>query len=515
MTTLFSNPGSTEVPLLSGLPDDFRFVLALHEGSVVGIATGWAIATGAPGLVILHTTAGLGNAAGALATARVNRAPLVVLVGQQDRRHLALEPFLAGQRLQELAGSYPIWSEQPVRAQDVPAALLRAHHAASAARGPALLVVPMDDWDARVALDEPRAAPIRVERGLEQASAAVLDELAVALNAARAPAIVAGAGADDEGCWLALAELAITLAAPVWQEPFGARAGFPQDHPLFTGHLPSSRGALRAALQGHDAILVVGAGAFRQYHYEPGALAEAQARVFVLTQFAEEAHRSAAELALVAAPAEACRALISRLHPRQHRTEASLARPAPPPAPAGKDGLSTGHVLAALAERLEVDTVLVEECPSARTALHARIPARRPMGYLSAAMGGLGFAIPAAIGVRMAQPERPVVAVVGDGSSLYAIQALWSAAQYRVGALFVILDNARYAIMDMLAEQRGGRKPWPALSDIDIVGLARGFGCEAHRIERHDQLLARLDEALPTLRARSSPLLLDVSVDRE
>ncbi len=115
LTTLFANPGSTEVPFLTGLPDDFDFVLGLHEGSVVGLATGWAIGRGEPALVLLHTTAGLGNAVSALATARVNRAPLVVVVGQQDRRHLAYEPFLAG-RLAGLGGDYPVRVEQPVRA---------------------------------------------------------------------------------------------------------------------------------------------------------------------------------------------------------------------------------------------------------------------------------------------------------------------------------------------------------------------------------------------------------------
>src|SRR5262245_43268205 len=117
LTTIFANPGSTEVPFLTDLPGDLRFVLALHESSVVGMATGWAIGRGAPALAILHTTAGLGNAVGALATARVNRAPLVVLVGQQDRRHLALQPFLAG-RLHGLAGEYPVRVDQPVRPQD-------------------------------------------------------------------------------------------------------------------------------------------------------------------------------------------------------------------------------------------------------------------------------------------------------------------------------------------------------------------------------------------------------------
>jgi benzoylformate decarboxylase len=163
LTTLFSNPGSTEIPLLAGLPDDLRFVLALHEGSAVGMATGWAIGTGAPALAVLHTTAGLGNAVGALATARENRAPLVVLVGQQDRRHLVRTPFLAG-RLAGLAGDYPVSAEQPVRAQDVPGALGRAWHEAVAGRGPALVVVPMDDWLAPADDRPERAAPATVLR---------------------------------------------------------------------------------------------------------------------------------------------------------------------------------------------------------------------------------------------------------------------------------------------------------------------------------------------------------------
>ena len=164
LTTLFANPGSTEVAFLTGLPDDFTFVLGLHEGSVVGMATGYAIGRREPSLVLLHTTAGLGNAVSALATARVNRAPLVVLVGQQDRRHLSYEPFLAG-KLAGLAGEYPVKVEQPVRAQDVPGAIERAYHAAATWRGPALVIVPMDDWDEPADEErEPAAATGTVHR---------------------------------------------------------------------------------------------------------------------------------------------------------------------------------------------------------------------------------------------------------------------------------------------------------------------------------------------------------------
>ena len=147
LTTIFANPGSTEIPFLSEFPDDVRFVLGLHETAVLGLATGMAIGSGEPALVLLHTTAGLGTGVSALATARVNRAPLVVLVGQQDRRHLAYEPFLAG-RLAGLGGEYPVSVDEPVRARDVPAAIERAYHVAVARRGPAIVIVPMDDWQA-------------------------------------------------------------------------------------------------------------------------------------------------------------------------------------------------------------------------------------------------------------------------------------------------------------------------------------------------------------------------------
>ena len=194
----------------------------------------------------LHTTAGLGNAVGALATARTNRAPLVVIVGQQDRRHLIYRPFLAGD-LQGLAGEYPVWVHQPVaarRAQRRGAGLARGRRRARARPGHRA----RDDW-AAPADDVELAAPA-VLRHAAAADPAAVEELAVLLEGARAPALVVGADADDADTWTALVELAERLQAPVWQEAFAARAGFPQDHPLFAGHLPAGRGRLRAALAG-------------------------------------------------------------------------------------------------------------------------------------------------------------------------------------------------------------------------------------------------------------------------
>ena len=176
--------------------------------------------------------------------------------------------------------------------------------------------------------------------------------------------------------------------------------------------------------------------------------------------------------------------------------------------------LTARDVLQSLGERIAPETIVVEECPSSRADLLRELPARRPMGFLSAAMGGLGFAIPAATGLRLADRERPVVAVVGDGSSLYAVQALWSAARYGAGVLVVVLSNGRYAIMDELARAHPGRVPWPAFEEIDVAGIARPFGCPARRIETRDELTTALDEVVPGLGARREPLLLDVRVDR-
>jgi benzoylformate decarboxylase len=510
LTTIFANPGSTEVPFLAGLPDDIEFVLALHEGSVVGIATGWAIANERPALVNLHTTAGLGNAVGALATARVNRAPLVVVVGQQDRRHLALEPFLTG-RLEGLAGDYPVWVDQPVTAQDVPGAITRAYHEAVTGRGPAIVIVPMDDWREPMTRNGPMAGALQVRRpvGVDDATVTEVVDL---VDAARSPALVVGAGADSAGTRAALVALAERLDMPVRQEAFGARAGFPQDHPLYQGLLPAGRERLRGALAGHDLVLVVGAPVFRQYPYEPGPYVDEGTRVVEISQDPAEVHRSPADLAVLTDPEVFCAALAERVAPREPAGRPARARLSLPP-PAEGESLRAPHVYALLAQRLTRDTVVVEETPSTRQVLEEMLPAREPLGYLGVAMGGLGFGMPAAIGVRMAQPRRPVVAILGDGSSMYAVQSLWTAANYGVGTLFIVFANGGYAIMDKLAERAGaGKAPWPSFPEVRLSNLATALGCPARRITSHAELEQVLDEVVPGLPDRTEPLLLDIDV---
>jgi benzoylformate decarboxylase len=512
MTTIFGNPGSTEIHFLTDLPADIHFVLGLHEGSVVGMASGYAIARGEPSFVNLHTAAGLGNAIDAIANARDSRAPLVIVVGQQDRRQVAFEPFLTGRHLDRLAGEYPVWTNLPSRAQDVPGAIARAYHEAQAAKGPALVVVPMGDW--REPADEFAAAsPARVRRPRSVTPEEVA-ELADLVAAARTPGLVVGPGADSREGWDALATLAERLRCPVWQEAFSRRAGFPQDHRLFAGHLPWRRRRMRETLAPHDLVLAIGTNAFRLYLIEePEPPVAPGTQVAVITEDPTEAYRSPCELALVAPVAPACRALAALLPDRPDATApAPIRRPEPPAPPAPGEPLQPAHVLAALAQRLPRDAVLVEETPSCQPELYQRIAIRAPLGFVSAANGGLGFGLSGSIGLRMGLPDRAVVGVIGDGASIYAIQALWSAAQYGVGVLLIVIANGRYAIMDSLAQAVGGAAPWPGFGAVDIAGIATCLGCPSIRVADHRELLATLDDVLPSLAERREPLLLEVAL---
>jgi benzoylformate decarboxylase len=510
LTTIFGNPGSTEISFLTDLPSDLEFVLGLHEGSVVGMAAGYALARGEPAFVNLHTAAGLGNAINAIANARDCRAPLVILVGQQDRRHMAFEPFLTGRALERLAGEYPVWRQLPSRAQDVPGAIARAWHEAAAARGPALVVVPMGDW-LEPADEAAAGSPRRLLRP-HSVSPAQVQELADLLADAETPALVVGAPEFDD--WDAVVALAERLNCPVWQEAFTRRVGFPQDHRLFAGHMPWQRRLMHDVLSAYDVVLTVGTNAFRAYLFdEPVAQVGPETRVAVLTADPAEAHRSPCELAVVAPVGASCRALVEQLPERAvGNPPEPVRRPTPLPAPAAGERLRPGHVLDALSARLPKDALVVEESPSSQPELYQRLPIRAPFGFLSTANGCLGFGLAGSIGLRMGLPDRPVVAVLGDGSTMYAIQALWSAARYEVGVLLVVLANGRYAVMDALAHRAGGPAAWPAFESVDLGAIARGLGCPTVRVETHSELVSTLDEVLPGLVGRREPLLLEVVV---
>jgi benzoylformate decarboxylase len=307
--------------------------------------------------------------------------------------------------------------------------------------------------------------------------------------------------------------LAERLDCPVWQEPFTRAVSFPQDHPLFAGHLPWHRRMLHDTLAPHDLVLTVGTNAFRTYIFDEAVrLVEPGTRVAVITADPAEAHRSPCDLAVVAPVAATCRALTEAVPQRSGSRPEPIRRPPVPAPPAAGEPLRPGHVLSALAERLPEDVLLVEECPSSQPELYQRIPVRVPFGFLSTANGCLGFGLAGSIGLRMGLPDRPVVAVLGDGSTTYAIQALWSAAKYDVGVLLIVLANGRYAVMDALARRAGGQGAWPGFEAVDIGAMSRALGCPSVRVQTHDELIAALDDALDGLASRRAPLLLEAIV---
>ncbi|RYY81047.1 MAG: benzoylformate decarboxylase, partial [Comamonadaceae bacterium] len=263
MTTLFGNPGSTELGLLRDFPDDFRYVLGLQEAVVVGMADGYAQATRNASFVNLHSAAGVGHAMGNIFTAHKNQTPMVITAGQQARSILPFDPFLFSAQATELPKPYVKWSVEPARAEDVPLAIARAYYIAmQEPRGPVLVSIPADDWDRMTEPVLPRVVSTE-----SRPEPAVLRQIGDALDASRRPALVVGTGVDRCGAWNAVVALAERHDAAVWVAPMSGRGAFPEDHRLFAGFLPAMREKIVQLLGGHDYILAVGAPAFI-YHVE-------------------------------------------------------------------------------------------------------------------------------------------------------------------------------------------------------------------------------------------------------
>src|SRR5689334_15328678 len=263
MTTIFGNPGSTELPMFRDFPDDFRYVLGLQESVAVGMADGYAQGTGRAALVNLHSAAGVGHGLGNVFTAFRNRTPLVLVAGQQARSLLTGEPFLFAERPAEFPEPYVKYSREPARAADVPATLARAIHVATTPPcGPVLVSVPVDDWE------EPAPpVPGHVVAGRVAGDPDVLADVAARLAAARAPAFVVGGEVDRDGAFADVVALAERHAARVYVAPMSPRCGFPETHRLFGGFLPAAHHGIRAALEGHDLALVLGSPVF-PFHTE-------------------------------------------------------------------------------------------------------------------------------------------------------------------------------------------------------------------------------------------------------
>ena len=497
MTTVFGNPGSTELPMLHELPDDFRYVLGLQEAVVVGMADGYAQATGRPALVNLHTAPGVGNAMGALVNASVNASPLVVTAGQQVRPMINLEAMLTNPDATTLPRPVVKASLEPARAEDVPAVLARAIHlACSPPRGPVFVSIPMDDWYATIDTTREPAGWVADRRVHHRAAPDPdgLDAFVAALDGARSPAMVVGGDVDATGGFHDAVALAERLDAAVYAGPTDGRVGFPTSHRLYRGALPMAIAPVAETLADHDVVLVVGVAVFRYYPYVPGPFLGEGTHLLHVTADADQAARAPMGDAVVADPTLTLRALLERVGPGPSDRSAPAPREELAAPRTGDDArLSDEEVFTALAQEWPDGGVLVNEAPSHRPAQQARLPLDRPGSSYFSASGGLGFGLSAAVGVALADPSRPVVAAIGDGSMQYTIQALASAAMLQVPVVVLVLDNREYAILKWFASREQTHKvPGLDLPAIDHLALARGYGVPAESVSSVDELHAAL-----------------------
>lgn len=428
LTTIFGNPGSNELHFLSGMPGDFNYILGLHEGVVVGMADGFAQASGHTAFVNLHSAAGTGNAMGALANARASHTPLVVTAGQQVRETIGIEPLLTNTDATALPRPLVKHSAEPLSATDVPRALSEAvHQAQTHPHGPVYLSIPYDDWERELADSTGVDAGKRVAQAASPSSEQS-QQLAAQLSAARNPVCVLGEDVDASGAFEASVALVERLGMPAWIAPSPSRCPFPTRHPSFRGALPASAQEISNLLTGHDLIVVAGAPAFRYHQYDPGNYLPEGAELVHITSDPNEAARAPIGNALVGNVRSILEAVLESLH----RTDQPTVRPnetrTVPSSDEQHEPIPPAAVFETVDQRTPNNVIYVKESTSTTNVFWDHVDISHPGSYFFPAAGGLGFGMPAAVGVQLARPDRPVVALIGDGSANYGITALWSAA---------------------------------------------------------------------------------------
>ena len=487
---VFGNPGSTELPFLSDWPDDIDYVLGLQEASVIGMADGYAQSTRNAGFVNLHSAAGVGNALGNIYTAHRNQTPLVITAGQQARSILQLQPFLYAERASEFPRPHVKFSVEPARAEDVPAAIARAYYVAMQPPcGPTFVSVPIDDWTRQTqAMD---ARDVSRELGPD---AGAMKTLAAALAASKRPALVVGPAVDRAQAVDLMVRLAEKAKAAVWVSPFSPRCSFPERHPQFAGFLHASPEQLSDALRGHDLVVVIGAPVFT-FHVEGHAsIFDGATGIFQITDDPTAAAVTPQGASIIATMKPALTMLIDLLPETRRAMPAGRALPATPGA---ADPIPVEFLLHVLSEAMPDNAALVEEAPSHRPAMQNFMPMRGQDSFYTMASGGLGYGLPASVGMALGRPDRRTVCLVGDGSAMYSIQALWTAAQRKLPLTIVVINNAGYGAMRSFSQVMQVRNvPGLDLPGIDFVRIAQGLGCDAVRVTKSSELASALKRGL-------------------
>ena len=532
---IFGNPGTTELPLMDALAVEsgLRYVLALQEAAVMAMADGYAQASGRLAVANVHVAPGLGNALGMLYDAQKAQAPILLTAGQHDQSFNFSEPILWAD-LPTIARPFVKWSAEVRRIEDLPRAVHRAAKTALAPpTGPVFLSLPADVLNAEAELD--LGAPTRVAAGLRGERAAI-EQAAALLARAERPTIIAGDAVAQRRAHGELVRLAELLGAPVYAEGVANTASFPASHALFRGAMGRLAPAIRAVLRQYDLLLSVGGDLFTlslPSDVEP--MPEDLAIIHLDIDPWEIGKNYAAKVAILGDPKaslpELAAALAERMTAEQRaRAKARFdqarktiaaereALQAKARGEAAKTPIRPLALLQAVSEALPKDAVVIDEAVSSSPGMRQLMRSDDPQSFFGLRGGGIGWGLPAAIGVKLALPERPVVALIGDGSAMYTCQALWTAAHDKVGVGVVILNNRSYRI---LKQRTNAMKGFAAQTDryvgmdltdpaIDYVGLARSLGVKAERATALAEAVGLLRAAL----AEGGPRLIEVELDR-
>src|SRR5208282_3329486 len=410
------------------------------------------------------------NGLSAIIDAHYCHAPLVITTGQQDRRQVLAEPFLVS-RAVEVVKPYVKWAYEPLRAEDVPAAIARGYYLAmQPPMGPVFLSIPMDDWNHEC---QPTAAREVTQTMLPDPEA--LDEAVRALSSSRNPAIVAGSQIEEDRGWHEVIALAEHLNADVYQQPIPSRWTFPRTHRLFRGGLLPAQQPLADQLADYDTVLVLGAPVFLYYAYVPGSPVKPGTSLFQITNSPLDASAALAGTSIVGNLSAAAKYL--RTHPRAKKLRVAPRR-IDPAEPKPEYPMTPAYLFSVLNRVLPRNAVISEECPSSKGDLDRYLMLDEPGSFYSVPNGILGFGLPAAVGLQMAHPDRRVVCPIGDGSIQYSIQALWSAVQQNLPVVIIVLRNGDYSALKAFCDftQVGRNVPGMDLPGIDMVKIAQGYG---------------------------------------
>jgi benzoylformate decarboxylase len=540
VTHIFGNPGTTELPLNDALVKDrrFQYIFGLQEIPVVAMADGYTMASGGVGVANVHICCGLGNAMGMLYNAHCSGSPLLLTAGQQDRRLRFEEPVLAGDMV-SVVRPWTKWAAEVQRVQDVPSAVRRAMQTAlTPPTGPVFLALPVDvQMEACDGLDlsPPSLTDRRVRPPLD-----ALRRAARVLAEAKNPAILAGSRVTECAAIAELVAVAERLGAPVLAEQATAhgRVPFPTDHPLYADGLPLWSPDVRRVLADFDVLFVAGMNLLRGYiHHEPSRPIPEHLRLVQMDndpwQIAKnypvevgllgDLKAGLAELdqllaGVVGAPqATAARARLERRTSERSAKIEILKKKID--SEYQMKPMTPLTLMATLAKVLPANAAVVEEAITTTNGTLERLGALKdPSGYFGHRGWALGWGLGCALGVKLAWPNRPVLALLGDGAALYGIQGLWTAAHHRIPVTFILCNNAQYQILKHCGEVM----PLPNMAarhylamdlvqpEIDFVALAGALGVEARRVGEPEELSARVAASL----AGDKPMLFEVPLTR-